>query len=182
MHKSNSTYLVDLDVSRAELLTRRFARALRRRRGALVLGGVDISFRREIRPLQAYETRSSVLAWDKKWFYVLSYLVKPGAEVEKSCDGGGGVGGGTGTSGDPGWDWVEALLGMGEHAQSSVKSQVFAVAISKYVAKAGRRTIPPADLLEAGGYLGPGGEEERVKSIEAKRIKGLKILQSKFGN
>ncbi|KUI71284.1 hypothetical protein VM1G_07085 [Cytospora mali] len=162
IHKSNSTYLLDLDVSRAELLTRRFAHALRRTRGALILAGVNISFRREIKPLQAYETRSCVLAWDQKWIYVLSCHIKPGAAamLEAGSD-----------------DWVGALMGNSE-SPHTWKSQVFAVAVSKYVAKAGRRTIPPSDLLEAGGYLGSGGpaDKERLDRVEARRLKGLDLV------
>ncbi|KAG6358657.1 hypothetical protein INS49_012175 [Diaporthe citri] len=164
IHKSNSTYLLDLDVSRAALLTLRFAHALRQIRGgaALVLAGVDISFRREIKPLQAYETRSCILAWDHKWIYVLSYHVKPGtpAEVEDGC--------------------LEALVGRGEYPESW-KGRVFAVAVSKYVAKSGRRTIAPGNLLEAGGYTGSAvgpEDKERLDNIEARRIKGIEMLAS----
>ncbi|KAH9987269.1 hypothetical protein F4779DRAFT_611479 [Xylariaceae sp. FL0662B] len=166
IHKSNSTYLMDLDVSRAELLTRRFAHALRRTRGALVLAGVDISFRREIRPLQAYDTRSCVLAWNKKWIYVLSYHVKPGAVMEDCSD-----------------DLVAALFDEGEHAQR-MKKLVFAVAISKYVAKSGRRTIPPVDLLEAGDYVRTPEStgKERIDIIGAKCVKRLELLRGKLNN
>ncbi|RYP42070.1 hypothetical protein DL767_000582 [Monosporascus sp. MG133] len=139
LHKSNSTYLIDLDISRAELLTRLFAHALRRTRAGLVLAGVDISFRREIRPLQAYETHSRVLAWDNKWIYVLSYHTKPGIVVD-------------GDAGEDNLGWLEALLGKAESVQtqsSRTTGLVFTVSVSKYVAKAGRRTISPRDLLRA---------------------------------
>ncbi|GJC94726.1 hypothetical protein ColKHC_03552 [Colletotrichum higginsianum] len=64
LHKSNSTYLADLDTNCAALLSRLLARPLRRAGAGLVLGGVDVFFHREIRPFQAYETHSRVLAWN----------------------------------------------------------------------------------------------------------------------
>lgn len=157
---------MDLDFSRAELLTRLFAHGLRRTRGALVLAGVDISFRREIRPLQAYDTRSCVLAWDRKWIYVLSYHVKPGAVVEE-LEG----------------DWVAALFGQDGLAQS-VPGLVYTVAVSKYVAKAGRRTIQPVDLLEAGGLLKSGCAEptgkQQVDVMHERCKRGLELLKSRL--
>lgn len=159
IHKSNSTYLLDLDVSRAELLTQLFSHGLQRTRTNLVLGGVDISFRRAIMPLQAYDTRTCVLTWDEKWIYLLSYHVRPGAVVED------------------GERWAEALLGSGALAESK-RNLVFAVSISKYVAKAGRRTVPPAELIKAGGFL-DATDSEWVETVEARRIHGLGLLQGK---
>lgn len=153
-HKSNSTYLVDIDVSRAELLSRLFAHALRRiPRSGIVLGGVDILFRRELRPLEAFDVRSCILTWDRKWIYVLSYHIRPGVVIE----------------GDD--DWLSEVFGKGDQARGK-KGFIFAVAISKYVAKSGGRTVPPADILEASGY-------ELADAVEARRIHGLELLYGK---
>jgi hypothetical protein len=158
LHKSNSTYLIDLDICRAELLTRLLSHGLRRTGARLVLAGIDISFRREIRPLQAYETHSRILAWDNKWIYVLSYHTKPGIVVDKDA-------------GEDSLGWLEVLLGKAESVktQSKTTGLVFTVSVSKYVAKAGRRTVPPHELLKAGGLL-------HSTESEARRANSLDIL------
>ncbi|CAI7663218.1 unnamed protein product [Penicillium pancosmium] len=132
MHKSNSTYLVDLDTSRANLLAQQLVPACRALNGArLILAAVDSTFYREILPFQAYETRSRILTWDNKWIFIVTYLVQPGTEVED------------GTAG------LSDFLG-----RQREKKRLFAVALSRYVAKKGRRTVAPEDLLKAGGYTG----------------------------
>lgn len=159
LHKSNSTYLIDLDISRAELLARLLAHALRQTRSRLALAGIDISFRREIRPLQAYKTHSRILTWDKKWIYVLSYHTEPDFVLDEDAD-------------DDSLGWLETLLGKIEpvKTQSTRKpGLVFTVSVSKYVAKAGRRTVPPLDLFKAGGFL-PSTESE------ARRVNSLNIM------
>ncbi|KAI5791925.1 hypothetical protein EDC01DRAFT_101731 [Geopyxis carbonaria] len=84
MHKSNSTYFSDVDVSRnallAHLTKHGFNRA--RRAGRLAfprLGGVAAQFRREIPFGAVYEVRSRLLAWDDKWVYVVTHFVETGA-------------------------------------------------------------------------------------------------------
>lgn len=83
-HKSNSTYFSDLDVNRTQLLARLFRpvlsashyhRSKRARHLNIALGSTGIGFRRQIRPLQECAIWSRVLAWDKKWIYVVSYFI-----------------------------------------------------------------------------------------------------------
>ncbi|KAJ5750788.1 hypothetical protein N7533_007816 [Penicillium manginii] len=147
MHKSNSTFLVDLDTSRANLLAQQLIPACRAVNGArLILGSVETTFYREILPFQAYETRSRILTWDSKWISIVTYLVQPGTDVE---DGAGGL---------------SDFLG-----RQREKKTLFAVALSRYVAKKGRRTVAPEDLLNAGGYKGGAGEilnKARAREME----------------
>ncbi|KAF7715221.1 Uncharacterized protein PECH_008715 [Penicillium ucsense] len=138
IHKSNSTFYTDLDLSRLELLMTLFKDALtplspratlaaehaysrRNRRRPLIaaLGGVACLFRREIKPYQRYDVITRVLTWDDKWLYVVSYFVKPGS------------------------------------AQGSriAEDQIFASAISRYVFKKGRQTVTPAEVMRHSGLL-----------------------------
>ncbi|PWY77397.1 hypothetical protein BO70DRAFT_430339 [Aspergillus heteromorphus CBS 117.55] len=96
-HKSNSTYFSDLDISRTALVTRVYTpgftlvsaqldkelphatqEAGRENAGKKVyiaLGSTFCSFKREIKPLERFEVVSRVVAWDRKWVYVLSSFV-----------------------------------------------------------------------------------------------------------
>ena len=94
MHKSNSTYLTDLDVSRAKVLSNVFRQGFEhhRRRGETVphpvLGGVQCDFKRPIRPYQKYEVISRILTWDEKWIWVGSWFVsmpKNGGRTVFAC-------------------------------------------------------------------------------------------------
>ncbi|KJK76396.1 hypothetical protein H634G_08287 [Metarhizium anisopliae BRIP 53293] len=95
LHKSNSTYFTDLDVARTHLvsyLTRPAMRSLtdnartglvldpktgRPARGpmGIMLGSVSCSFKREIRAYRAYELWSRLLAWDRKWLYIVTHFL-----------------------------------------------------------------------------------------------------------
>ncbi|KAI0906235.1 capsule polysaccharide biosynthesis protein [Ustulina deusta] len=145
IHKSNSTYFADLDVSRTHLvghLLGRGCRALhanastklvrdpsdpaRAAKGAfgVVLGGVQCSFKKELKPYQRFEMWSRILSWDRKWMYIVTHFVEPGAAPEEA--------------------WA---------------SKIHASAVSKYVFKIGRLTVHPAVLIEASGLFPerPGG-------------------------
>ena len=94
LHKSNSTYFGDLDISRMHLACCLFKRGFHKLhfnpsepllkdqkpgRFGIYFGGVQCSFRREIRPGQKVEIWSRVLAWDGKWLYLVSHFVEAGA-------------------------------------------------------------------------------------------------------
>ncbi|KAI3326846.1 capsule polysaccharide biosynthesis protein [Xylariaceae sp. AK1471] len=151
IHKSNSTYFADLDVSRTHLVGHMLARGCHalannattklvtdpsdptgtkpaRGKFNVILGSVQCSFRKELGPYQRYEMWSRVLSWDRKWMYIVTHFVekgavKPGAKPEE-------------------WE-----------------KKIHASAVSKYVFKVGRLTVHPAILLEASGMLPerPGG-------------------------
>jgi hypothetical protein len=104
-------------------------------------------FYREIKPYQSYEVHSQILTWDAKWTFVVSYFLRTGARLAPEDFGG-----------------SERFL-----KDEKARKKLFAVAVSKYVAKAGRVTLPPAELLEAGGYM-PRAERSLEKVSEGKVI------------
>ncbi|KAK4104457.1 hypothetical protein N658DRAFT_492559 [Parathielavia hyrcaniae] len=163
IHKSNSTYFADLDVSRSHLVTHLLGpgmpaigdnaknKLVRDRDGRVVggafgigLGAVFCSFRREIAPLQGYEMWSRVLAWDRKWLYIVTHFVVKG-KVRPT-----------------GWDGrrmgrtrvkVQKVQGGGGEEVPNFSQFVIATAVSKYVFKLGRFTVHPALVIEAAGLL-----------------------------
>ncbi|RAL15817.1 acyl-CoA thioesterase [Aspergillus homomorphus CBS 101889] len=136
MHKSNSTYFSDLDVSRTALMSNlvvKGAALLEKRletqgkKGFLgfILGSVYTNFKREIPAYTKYEVKSHIASFDQKWVYIVTYFLKPNTRPAKS-----------GATEDP-----EKLM-----------KRLYAVSISKYVLKKGRYTVPPKDAFEAAGY------------------------------
>ncbi|PNS14487.1 hypothetical protein CAC42_3773 [Sphaceloma murrayae] len=104
LHKSNSTYLKDLDVARAHYIGALLRTGIRRMHAGdneglpnpapsltahsgrkvpdgyiIALGGVACIFRKEIKPLARFEIWTRLLAWDEKWIYTVSHVVKAGA-------------------------------------------------------------------------------------------------------
>ncbi|KAE8356313.1 hypothetical protein BDV28DRAFT_127462 [Aspergillus coremiiformis] len=135
MHKSNSTYFSDLDVSRTALMSSivvKGAALLNKnlhsqgKKGPLgfILGSVYTNFKREIPAYVKYEVKSHIASFDQKWIYIITYFLKPGKRSSKKDQ-----------------DENEVL-----------KKRLFAVSISKYVLKKGRYTVPPKDAFEAAGY------------------------------
>ncbi|KAI1270663.1 capsule polysaccharide biosynthesis protein [Xylariaceae sp. FL1019] len=152
IHKSNSTYFADLDVSRSHLVSHLFAKGCRalgnnastkivmdpsdpsrpaKGKFGVMLGGVQCSFKKEIQPFQNYEMWSRVLSWDRKWMYIVTHFVEKGASKPRK-------------DGAEPMDW---------------QKKVFASAVSKYVFKIGRLTIHPAVVIGASDMLPerPGG-------------------------
>lgn len=88
LHKSNATYFLDLDASRTQHVTRIVSSAfpglsnyLRRHEGysgtlGFLLGSVHTSFRKEIRPYEAYEVWTRIVSWDRKWIVLGSWFVR----------------------------------------------------------------------------------------------------------
>lgn len=187
LHKSNSTYFSDLDVARSDLLAALRAEAIRGglyreyKNGVMVLlAGTSCTFKREIKPGVAFDMQSRILAWDRKWLYVVTHFVerKKGNEAK--------------------------IFRPWEKPEEAPKSPVvYATAISKCVVKAGRLTVPPEKFLGAAGVLprpgagvedksGAGGEpaEEGAKGdgpagaegwtwekVEAERERALKMVE-----
>lgn len=215
LHKSNSTYFSDLDITRSHLVScllepgvaklhhnRREKLVLNKDgqpnlgRFSIMLGSVMCSFKREIGMYQRYEMWSRILAWDRKWIYVVSHFVKKGT-VKPSAyiltDGS--------WFGKKGYKTVEQA-GTAELDEKAI----FATGISKYVVKLGRLTIHPEVILDASGVLPPrpggwakmqGGTGESTpeiieadsatdsapsgdidwQSVEAEKEKGLKFVE-----
>ncbi|PGG98581.1 hypothetical protein GX51_06722 [Blastomyces parvus] len=163
LHKSNSTYLADLDITRSHLVSHLVAKsghlAARNAKTRFVMdpsnpekpargsfnigiGGVHCSFKREIKPYQKYEMWSRILTWDRKWLYIVTHFVEKGAVRPRSWDAE-NYGRTRSTPGKPA-DW---------------EKKIFATAVTTYVFKLGRLTIHPAVMLGGSGLLPerPGG-------------------------
>lgn len=163
IHKSNSTYFSDLDVSRSHLVTHLFARGCQaiannaktklvldpsdpskpaKGKFGVMLGAVACSFKKELQPYQGYEMWSRVLSWDRKWMYIVTHFVEKGAVKPRS--------------------WDASSFGATREEEGKAQDwekKIHATAISKYVFKVGRLTVHPAILIEASGMLPerPGG-------------------------
>ncbi|KAG4033497.1 hypothetical protein MFRU_004g00050 [Monilinia fructicola] len=171
LHKSNSTYFSDLDVTRShiiccllepgihalqnnttnKLVLNKDGDAVKGRWG-IMLGGVMCNFKREIGIYQAYEMWSRILCWDRKWIYVVTHFVKKGTVRPRGFVLGDGswLGGGNAR--------FEEQEGEGDAVEVDEKA-IFASAVSKYVMKLGRLTVHPEVVLNASGVLPerPGG-------------------------
>lgn len=142
-----------------------------------ILGGVQCSFKREIKPYQGYEVWTRVLSWDEKWIYFVSHFVVKG-KVKPSqylLQGGGRRG------------------KADEEASAGRKEQkyLFASSVARYVFKSGRKTIPPWKPLVDCNLLPPqwgdvekqqeGCDDVLLERIEQQRKKNLEIAQLKGG-
>lgn len=181
LHKSNSTYFSDFDVARLHLLVCLVSSGMVKTgrelgqgaRVGIALGAVGCNFRREIKPYEAFEVWTRVLAWDQKWLYTVSHFVKKGSVKPK------------------GWTlqpWRKARLGRrnertvddltaeevtklekiatteneGNLAKGAISPSatpahpaIFASAIARYVFKHKRLTIPPERILRNSNLLPP---------------------------
>ncbi|KAF3000832.1 hypothetical protein E8E13_006856 [Curvularia kusanoi] len=213
MHKSNSTYFSDMDVSRTHLFTAIIRNGIKKNsrlggnkksalRGAvgategtrgshiIALGGICCNFKKEIKPYTKFEMWTRLLCWDRKWFYLITHLVKPGSGKPAS------------------WTlqpWRKTRAPGKEVSEEELLKSVYATAIAKYVIKRGRITVPPeqalidADMIPAKpeGWVWQGfgesadgeahangvlpkpvdGTEWNWDIIEAERQRGLKIAE-----
>ena len=147
--ESNSTYFSDLDVCRSHLLCTLFAKGVEqarfnntsigsgKERFTIMLGAVSCSFRREIKPYQQYEMWTRLLAWDRKWVYMVTHFVKKDAVKPRFYS-------------------LYPFQNTKQNGTSKVDKKedaIFASALSKCVFKKGRLTIAPEVMLEASGLL-----------------------------
>ncbi|PSR79086.1 hypothetical protein BD289DRAFT_375936 [Coniella lustricola] len=170
MHKSNSTYFADLDVSRSHCVTHLLKPGMdalsnnatskhpcvltpdgKPARGGLGigLGAVFCSFKREVAIGQGYELWTRILAWDRKWVYIVTYFVVKGKVKPRAWDAGQGLGKKS---------WFGPVRGgrtseSGREKEEGFEKYVIASAVSKYVFKMGRFTVHPAILLDQSGLL-----------------------------
>lgn len=218
MHKSNSTYFTDLDISRTHLMSilLRAGKAENNRwkgetndglKRSMAFGGVTCHFRREIKPYVKVEVWTRLLAWDRKWVYLVSHMVKAGVarpseyELQPWKKGKGKMNGQVKAADD-------------EERKKQLKEAIYATSISKYVFKKGRITVPPAEVLEVFGLIPPKpaassgegllgsefeslpaangdvkpkpedailpeatGEEWTWETVEAERLRGMKLAE-----
>ena len=140
LHKSNSTYFSDLDVARAHLLaclmrlgiTEAGKKFKSQGYGSfgVILGGVACNFRREIKPYEVVDIYTRVLSWDRKWLYLVSYIVKKGTKPK-----------------------AYTLQPWKKGCKKARKPAVCAVSVAKYVFKQGRMTIPPELVFQEARLL-----------------------------
>lgn len=99
----------------------------------IALGGVQCNFKKEILPYQKFEMWTRLLSWDRKWFYLVTHLVRPGVGKPASF------------TLQP---WRKSKRVEGEEVDpEKLKGAVFATAIARYVIKNGRLTISPEKAL-----------------------------------
>ncbi len=119
----------------------------------MVVAGVSCTFRRELKPYEAYEIWTRVLSWDEKWVYFISHFVRSGAVRKRKA----------------------FLLGAGKAVakpdRMPAEKAVLATAISKNIFRIGRNTVPPEKVWRAAGAWPMGKDTE----MEKRRIEGLKI-------
>jgi hypothetical protein len=197
IHKSNATFLTDLDINRVHLLATLFKTVVDPSlrpgptpSGALggltaALGGVSCSFRREIKPYESYEIWSRVLSWDDKWLYIISHFVRSGAvkpttyRLKSSSKPSRGTS--KSSSSTAALNGNEKDTHMFTCTEELSKKVVFASAISKYVFKQGRRSIMPKvvlqelDLLPAETGLSGNAHEWDAARVELERAKGMEL-------
>ncbi|ODV78922.1 uncharacterized protein CANTADRAFT_21710 [Suhomyces tanzawaensis NRRL Y-17324] len=134
IHKSNSSYFLDLDIARTKLVSQVFEKFLFNYydnvHGEFKSSGignipyippatVKCTFRRELKPFQRFRIESKVFAWDRKWLFVLSKFVS-GKDGQK----------------------------------------LHTVAVTKYVFKKGRITIPPEQIIKECGLWSEDAQKE----------------------
>ncbi|KAL7900319.1 hypothetical protein HDV64DRAFT_246178 [Trichoderma sp. TUCIM 5745] len=168
LHKSNSTFFTDLDISRIKLMGRIIAPAWPmdnmeieykgrdgtnkkekvKGRPALILGATHTSFKRELRPYASYNVESRILGWDSRWIYVGSWFL----------------------------------------SKSKSKKKVYATSLSKYIIKKGRITVRPEQFFVECGWI-PAQEADNEKvvdsesgwsrsEVEAHKEKGMRIVKT----
>jgi hypothetical protein len=146
LHKSNSTFFVDLDDNRTELMLALFKDAVKPLKTGkntpkprmFNLGGTSCMYRKAIPPFAKYEISSRVLCWDQKWIYVVSHFTKPGSNTPTNL----------------------VLGSKGKQAERAdikdikdTKDCIYATAITKYVFKQGRITCTPESVMSDCGLL-----------------------------
>ncbi|KDN38092.1 hypothetical protein K437DRAFT_296417 [Tilletiaria anomala UBC 951] len=189
MHLSNSSYNKSLDYVRMAHIYRTFCRSCSD--GSLIaLGGAAYTYHREIPIGAKYDIELRVVTWDEKWFYLLARFVspakRPGLADSKSIQNLKQLA--LDATSNP---RVPVDKESGSGASSSRSSftpkerTVYCTAISRYVFKAKRRTIPPWFTVATSGYGTFASTRENWTKSEvlrrdtiaaAKRRKGGKAL------
>ncbi|GKZ25800.1 thioesterase super member 6 [Aspergillus brasiliensis] len=145
IHKSNSTYITDLDVSRAHLSGLLFGPFFLQNtfsmRCNLIVSAIACTFHREIKPFQPYEICTRVASWDDKWIYMVTHFVDnstvgPRRYVVQQADA-----------------TMESKPGGPARHKTEQTKTVFASAVTRMVFKRGRLTVPPDRALEICGLL-----------------------------
>ncbi len=203
MHKSNSTYLADLDIARGHHVFTVFRTGFKKygpqgEHGKApffpALGGVSCTFKREIKPYVKYEVWTRVLSWDSKWLYVVSHFVKAGAVrpqsyIDQPWKKGSKKRNSTKANG-------KADEKTGAAAAPLAHPAIYCTCVTKYVMKKGRKTIPPEEFLRACELIpdvpaadisgstdfevvqGSSADAELLAAIQKRRQEGLALAEN----
>lgn len=191
LHKNNSTYFSDVDISRTHLACTLFAQGIEKMRGGtsaytgtknrvfgFALGAVSCCFRKEVAPYQQYEMWSRILSWDKKWIYIVTHFVRKDAAKPRSFslypqhyDSTG-----SSTPKDP----TAAASGVldSEAPLFFPERDLFATALSKCVFKSGRESVPPETMFNLSGLLSTTMDESERQHIEKQRREGYRVASA----
>lgn len=161
LHKSNSTYFTDMDMSRINFSLVLFGKPFNPIPGqahfTIAMGGTMCTWHTEIKPYQPYELWTRVISWDDKWLYIVTHFVKGGVFKPEEYVM------------QP-WRGKEGKLQPKTEEMDIVKA-VFASSVARFVFKNNRKTIPPEQALQRVGLL-PSDEAE-LAEVERLRVKRL---------
>ncbi|BDD59721.1 hypothetical protein MAP00_004915 [Monascus purpureus] len=151
LHKSNSTYFSDLDVARTALATRLYS------------PGVSIVSKELDKELLATGDASKAAHAHKAIYIALGSVhcsfkreIKPFElyEIESKI-----------IAWDQKWLYIMTFF-LRPASGKNKKRTLFATALSKYVVKKGRLTVPPERVLRASGFLPPPPEGVSLESVD----------------
>ena len=78
IHLNAGRYVSFMDIARMDLIGRTgLMRRMLKRGWRPMMGGCEVTYRREIKPFERFRVRSRVTGWDEKWFY-LEHIVEKG--------------------------------------------------------------------------------------------------------
>lgn len=167
--ENNSSYFSDIDIARTHLVCTLFSTGIEHMRGGtgaitgagrkvlgLPVGGVSCTFKKELKPYEAYELWTRVLSWDEKWIYIVTHFVKAGVLKPRKYTLYPQQNKGVKTKGDE-----EAI-----YDDMLENDAVVATALSRCVFKQGRQTIAPTVMLQLSGLL-PKGYEDVAESTSS---------------
>ena len=143
----------------------------------MLLGSISCHYHREIPPYTRYELWSRILAWDDKWFYSVTHIVKPGVAAPKRWTmqpWRTGPGTSTSANASPGTQANRSPVDE-TTKKKKLKDSVYATSIAKVVVKRGRLTIPPEIVLQRSGLLPPRPETESEAKPEIMPEAKLKV-------
>ena len=108
-------------------------------RYTIALGGVSCFFQRQIEPFQQFEIFTRLLAWDRKWVYLVSHIVKKGAITPEAYVL------------QP-WKHEKRPIDFDDE-EEDLSKHIFATSVARYVFKKGRLTLNPEIVLERSHLL-----------------------------
>lgn len=153
LHKSNSTYFTDLDISRSYLagvlFGPHFFTGIDGRRCNMIVGAVACTFRKEVQLYRAVEAWTRLASWDDKWIYMVTHFLPAGTPISR----------------------IDTLVeGAAKHTekhhtksvrfnQHTTEKTILASAVTQLVFKQGRKTVHPVHALLASGLLHRSGRQ-----------------------